>query len=99
MVDTQADKFASDAYPEALRVALRYVSFKPRTVAEVRRRVGRDFDQPVVEQAAGISESATDIWMTRSTPPSGATAATGASRVALRLSAENCARRASPNPS
>ncbi len=50
MVDTRADKFASDAYPEALRVALRYVSFKPRTVAEVRRRVGRDFDQPVVEQ-------------------------------------------------
>ena len=41
----------SDSYPDALRVALRYVSFKPRTVAEVRRRVGRDFDQPVVEQA------------------------------------------------
>ncbi len=51
MVDTRADKFTSDAYPEALRVALRYVSFKPRTVSEVRRRVGRDFEQPVVEQA------------------------------------------------
>ena len=51
MLDAQADQSASDAYPEALRVALRYVSFKPRTVAEVRRRVGRDFDQPVVEQA------------------------------------------------
>ena len=41
----------SDSYPDALRVALRYVSFKPRTVAEVRQRVGRDFEQPVVEQA------------------------------------------------
>ena len=41
----------SASYPDALRVALRYVSFKPRTVAEVRRRVGRDFEQPVVEQA------------------------------------------------
>ena len=40
----------SDAYPDALRVALRYVSFKPRTVAEVRRRLGRDFEQPAVEQ-------------------------------------------------
>ena len=50
MEDARADRPASDAYPEALRVALRYVSFKPRTVAEVRRRVGRDFDQPVVEQ-------------------------------------------------
>ena len=39
-----------DAYTDALQVALRYVSFKPRTVAEVRRRVGRDFEQPVVEQ-------------------------------------------------
>ena len=51
MVDTRVDQSASDAYPEALRVALRYVSFKPRTVAEVRRRVSRDFEQPVVEQA------------------------------------------------
>ena len=41
----------SSSYPDALRVALRYVSFKPRAVAEVRRRVGRDFEQPVVEQA------------------------------------------------
>ncbi len=41
----------SDAYTDALQVALRYVSFKPRTVAEVRRRVGRDFEQPAVEQA------------------------------------------------
>lgn len=41
----------SASYPDALQVALRYVSFKPRTVAEVRRRVGRDFDQAVVEQA------------------------------------------------
>ncbi len=41
----------SDVYTDALQVALRYVSFKPRTVAEVRRRVGRDFEQPVVEQA------------------------------------------------
>ena len=40
----------SASYPDALQVALRYVSFKPRTVAEVRRRVGRDFDWPVVEQ-------------------------------------------------
>ena len=40
----------SASYPDALQVALRYVSFKPRTVAEVRRRVGRDFDQHVVEQ-------------------------------------------------
>lgn len=41
----------SDSYADALQVALRYLSFKPRTVAEVRRRVGRDFEQPVVEQA------------------------------------------------
>ena len=40
----------SELYADALRVALRYVSFKPRTVTEVRRRIGRDFDQPVVEQ-------------------------------------------------
>lgn len=40
----------SGSYPDALRVALRFVSFKPRTVAEVRRRVGREFEQPVVEQ-------------------------------------------------
>ena len=46
-----SDAEKSDCYGEALRVALRYVSFKPRTVAEVRRRVGRDFDQPAVEQA------------------------------------------------
>ena len=51
MVDTRVNQSTSDAYPEALRVALRYVSFKPRTVAEVRRRVSRDFEQPVVEQA------------------------------------------------
>ena len=38
------------AYTQAMQVALRYVSFKPRTIAEVRKRVGRDFDQPVVEQ-------------------------------------------------
>ena len=40
----------SDLYGQALQVSLRYVSFKPRTVAEVRRRVGRDFEQPVVER-------------------------------------------------
>ena len=39
-----------DLYPQALQVALRYVSFRPRSVAEVRQRVGRDFPQPVVEQ-------------------------------------------------
>ena len=41
----------SHSYADALQVALRYVGYKPRTVAEVRRRVGRDFEQPVVEQA------------------------------------------------
>ena len=40
----------NDSYGQAMQTALRYVSFKPRTVAEVRRRVGRDFEQPVVEQ-------------------------------------------------
>ena len=39
-----------EGYAEALQAALRFVSYKPRTVAEVRRRVGRNFDQPVVEQ-------------------------------------------------
>ena len=41
----------SDSYADALQVALRYVGYKPRTAGEVRRRVGRDFEQPVVEQA------------------------------------------------
>ena len=41
---------ASGGYGQAIQVALRYVSFKPRTITEVRRRVGRDFEQPVVEQ-------------------------------------------------
>lgn len=45
MVDTRVNQSTSDPYPEALRVALRYVSFKPRTVAG-----GADFDRPVVEQ-------------------------------------------------
>ena len=40
----------SDEYTRALQVALRYVSFRQRSVGEVRRRVGRDFSQPVVEQ-------------------------------------------------
>ncbi|MCE2500087.1 MAG: RecX family transcriptional regulator [Dehalococcoidia bacterium] len=30
-------------------MALGYVSFKPRAITEVRRRIGRDFTQPVVE--------------------------------------------------
>lgn len=42
---------ASDEYARALQVALRYVSFRQRSVNEVRRRVGREFSQPVVEQA------------------------------------------------
>ena len=41
---------AGDDYARAMQAALGYVSFKPRAVAEVRRRVGRDFGQPVVEQ-------------------------------------------------
>ena len=40
----------SDDYSRALQVALRYVSFRQRSVTEVRRRVGKDFAQPVVEQ-------------------------------------------------
>lgn len=40
----------SDEYPRALQVALRYVSFRQRSVTEVRRRVGKEFSQPVVEQ-------------------------------------------------
>ena len=40
----------SDDYARALQVALRYVSFRQRSVSEVRRRVGRDFSQPVVER-------------------------------------------------
>ena len=40
---------SSDDYTRALQVALRYVSFRPRSVTEVRRRVGKDFSQPVVE--------------------------------------------------
>lgn len=40
----------SDDYARAMQVALRYLSFRPRSVAEVRRRVGRDFPQPAVEQ-------------------------------------------------
>ena len=39
-----------DPYTQAMQTALRYVSFKPRSIAEVRKRVGRDFDQPVVER-------------------------------------------------
>ena len=34
----------------ALQVALRYVSFRQRSITEVRRRVGKEFSQPVVEQ-------------------------------------------------
>ncbi len=41
---------ACDEYARALQVALRYVSFRQRSVTEVRRRVGKDFSQPVVEQ-------------------------------------------------
>ena len=40
----------SDDYARALQVALRYVSFRQRSITEVRRRVGKDFSQPVVEQ-------------------------------------------------
>lgn len=40
----------SDDYARALQVALRYVSFRQRSITEVRRRVGREFSQPVVEQ-------------------------------------------------
>ena len=39
-----------DIYAQAMRTALGYVSFKPRSIAEVRKRVGRDFEQPVVER-------------------------------------------------
>ena len=39
-----------DDYARALQVALRYVSFRQRSTTEVRRRVGREFSQPVVEQ-------------------------------------------------
>ena len=42
---------AADDYGRALQVALRYVSFRQRSITEVRRRVGREFSQPVVEQA------------------------------------------------
>ena len=44
-----ADKYG-DPYARAMQTALGYVSFKPRSIAEVRKRVGRDFDQPVVER-------------------------------------------------
>ena len=40
----------SDDYARALQVALRYVSFRQRSITEVRRRVGREFSQPVVER-------------------------------------------------
>lgn len=40
----------SDDYASALQVALRYISFRQRSVTEVRRRVGKEFAQPVVEQ-------------------------------------------------
>jgi regulatory protein len=40
----------SDDYARALQVALRYVSFRQRSITEVRRRVGKEFPQPVVEQ-------------------------------------------------
>lgn len=40
----------SDDYARALQVALRYVSFRQRSITEVRRRVGREFSQPVVEK-------------------------------------------------
>lgn len=46
-----SERTPSASYPDALQAALRFVSYKPRTVAEVRRRVGRDFQQPAVEQA------------------------------------------------
>jgi regulatory protein len=49
MIDDQ-ERAPGDGYPQALQTALRYISFKPRTVSEVRKRVGRDFAQPVVEQ-------------------------------------------------
>ena len=41
---------APDDYARALQVALRYVSFRQRSITEVRRRVGKEFPQPVVEQ-------------------------------------------------
>ena len=40
----------SDDYARAMQVALRYLSFRPRTVAEVRQRVARDFPPPAVAQ-------------------------------------------------
>ncbi len=40
---------AGDDYARAMQMALGYVSFKPRAITEVRRRIGRDFTQPVVE--------------------------------------------------
>ena len=44
-----ADRYG-DPYAQAMQTALGYVSFKPRAIAEVRKRVGRDFEQPVVER-------------------------------------------------
>ena len=41
---------AGDDYARAMQTALGYLSFKPRAIAEVRRRIGRDFTQPVVER-------------------------------------------------
>lgn len=42
---------ASDDYAAALQAALRYVSFRQRSVNEVRQRIGKAYSQPVVEQA------------------------------------------------
>ena len=41
---------AGDDYARAMQLALGYLSFKPRAITEVRRRIGRDFTQPVVER-------------------------------------------------
>ncbi len=40
----------SDEYSQALQTALRFVSFRQRSITEVRRRVGSRHSQPVVER-------------------------------------------------
>ena len=41
---------AGDDYARAMQMAFGYLSFKPRAITEVRRRIGRDFTQLVVER-------------------------------------------------
>ena len=48
---------ASSPQRRALAVALRYVGYRPRTVAEVRRRLARDFEATVVEATLTLLES------------------------------------------